>query len=142
MRALLDVNVLIALLDAAHQHHALAWHFFEANIDRGWASTAITQNGYVRIVSQSSYPNRCSVQEAIFRLAQASKTPHHEYWASLPSLLDDACTDHGKISSPAQLTDLTLLQCAIVNGGRLVSFDRSINVAALRQFSSRSLVLL
>jgi len=32
MRVLLHVNVLIALLDAAHQHHALAWEWFEPNI--------------------------------------------------------------------------------------------------------------
>jgi predicted nucleic acid-binding protein len=32
LRALFDVNVLIALLDGAHQHHALAWDWLDANI--------------------------------------------------------------------------------------------------------------
>lgn len=51
LRALLDVNVLIALLDAAHQHHRLAWDWLDANIEFGWASCPLTQNGYLRIVS-------------------------------------------------------------------------------------------
>jgi predicted nucleic acid-binding protein len=43
MRALLDVNVLIALLDATHIHHASARAWLEANIEQGWASCPLTQ---------------------------------------------------------------------------------------------------
>ena len=46
MRALLDVNVLIALLDADHSLHA-ATRWFAANAKEGWASCPITQNGCV-----------------------------------------------------------------------------------------------
>jgi predicted nucleic acid-binding protein len=35
MRALLDVNVLTALLDAAHVHHASARAWLESNIEHG-----------------------------------------------------------------------------------------------------------
>ena len=35
MRALLDVNVLIALLDGQHLHHALAWRWLRNNIRHG-----------------------------------------------------------------------------------------------------------
>ena len=56
-RALLDVNVLIALLDADHLHHARAAAWLADNIKAGWASCAITQNGCVRIMSQPGYPN-------------------------------------------------------------------------------------
>jgi predicted nucleic acid-binding protein len=38
MRALLDVNLLIALLDSAHIHHTSARAWLEAHIDQGWAS--------------------------------------------------------------------------------------------------------
>ena len=57
MRALLDVNVLIALLDADHSLHARATHWFETHARRGWASCPITQNGCVRIMSHPGYPN-------------------------------------------------------------------------------------
>lgn len=43
MRALLDVNVLIALLDQGHMHHAAARSWLDANIAHGWASCPITQ---------------------------------------------------------------------------------------------------
>ena len=35
MRALLDVNVLIALLDEAHIHHRLAMDWLTNNIEQG-----------------------------------------------------------------------------------------------------------
>ena len=58
MRALLDVNVLVALLDADHADHARARDFAERDIaQEGWASCAVTQNGFVRIVSQPRYPS-------------------------------------------------------------------------------------
>ncbi len=50
MRALLDVNVLIALLDAGHVHHATASVWLYANVEKGWASCPLTQNGCLRIL--------------------------------------------------------------------------------------------
>ena len=52
MRALLDVNVLIALLDASHAHHGTATRWLEHKQTNGWASCPITQNGCIRIMSQ------------------------------------------------------------------------------------------
>ena len=42
MRALLDVNMLIALLDAGHLHHGVAMAWLEANERAGWASCPLT----------------------------------------------------------------------------------------------------
>ena len=36
MRALLDVNLLIALLEGAHQHYRVSRAWPEANIESGW----------------------------------------------------------------------------------------------------------
>lgn len=58
MRALLDVNFLIALLDSDHVRHAHAASWLRANGKLGWASCPITQNGCVRIMSLPSYPTR------------------------------------------------------------------------------------
>ena len=52
MRALLDVNVLIALLDENHTHHATVSNWLADHIEHGWASRPLAQNGCVRIVSQ------------------------------------------------------------------------------------------
>lgn len=51
MRALLDVNVLIALPDSDHASHVAATEWFGRNARAGWASCAITQNGCVRVMS-------------------------------------------------------------------------------------------
>ena len=43
MRALLDVNVLIALLDPDHVHHRSATGWLVQNLHLGWASCPLTQ---------------------------------------------------------------------------------------------------
>jgi len=50
MRALLDVNVLIALLDAGHVDHGSATAWLAREIGHGWASCPISQNGGIRII--------------------------------------------------------------------------------------------
>ena len=88
MRALLDVNVLIALHDAQHVHHKLATDWFEAHADAGWASCPITQNGCLRIMSQPAYPNAQSADVLMRMLARSCAAPYHEFWADDVSLAD------------------------------------------------------
>lgn len=142
MRALLDVNVLIALLDGAHQHHALAWAWLDANIGLGWASCPLTQNGYLRIVSRPDYPNPSTVREAALRLRLAVVTEHHEFWPDDLSLLDDRLFDVDRLLGPRHLTDHYLLGLAVARRGRLVSFDRGILLGAVRNAQPEHLVLL
>jgi toxin-antitoxin system PIN domain toxin len=131
-RALLDVNVLLALLDADHVDHVRATEWITANIRYGWASCAITQNGFVRVVSQPRYPSPVSPSEAVLRLEHACRTPHHEFWPCDVSLLDSARIDCTRLHSPRQVTDVYLLALAVAHEGRLVTFDRGIAVQALR----------
>ena len=65
MRALLDINVIIALLDANHVMHACARRWLERELETGWASCPVTQNGVLRILSQPAYPTPCSQAEAL-----------------------------------------------------------------------------
>jgi len=44
MRALLDVNVLLALLDVDHVDHRRAEEWISEEIQHGWASCALTEN--------------------------------------------------------------------------------------------------
>ncbi len=50
-RALLDINVVIALLDQGHVLHHPAVRWLERELEHGWASCPITQNGVVRIMA-------------------------------------------------------------------------------------------
>ena len=88
MRALLDVNVLIALLDADHSLHSRATQWLEDHAGDGWASCPITENGCVRIMSHPGYPNALPVRAVMERLAEAGASSFHEFWADDVSLLD------------------------------------------------------
>jgi toxin-antitoxin system PIN domain toxin len=131
MRALLDVNVLIALLDANHSLHNNACNWFEENASLGWASCPLTQNGCLRIMAHSGYPNSQPVHAIAERLAEATSQPQHQFWPDDISLLHSDIADATRIHGPRQLTDLYLLALAIRHGGRLVTYDRAIPLNAI-----------
>lgn len=142
MRTLLDVNVLIALLDAAHLHHASAVGWFKANIAHGWASCPLTQNGCIRIMSQSGYPNPMPPARVAERLSEATSTSHHRFCPDHISLLDDDQVSWHAILGSRQVTDVYLLALAVHNGGRLATFDRAIPRAAVPTAESQHLVVI
>lgn len=142
MRALLDVNVLVALFDADHTLHAPALSWFDAHGSEGWASCPITQNGCVRIMSQPAYPNSLPVHTIAERLREAVSHPRHEFWPDDCSLLDAARIDTRRIHGPRQLTDVYLLGLAVAHGGRFVTFDQALSTAAVAHAEKKHLVLL
>ena len=130
-RALLDVNVLLALLDGDHVDHARARDWLDEQIDAGWASCAITENGFARIISQPRYPSPVAPAQAIDLLAQASASVHHEFWGCDVSLLDSSIVDRSRLHGPRQVTDAYLLALAARRDGRFVTFDRSVPLASV-----------
>ena len=142
MRSLLDVNVLIALLDADHVSHDVAWAWFNRNARGGWASCPLTQNGCIRIMSHARYPSPIPVQSGLERLREATASRHHTFWPDDVTLLDERVADAGRIHGPRQLTDLYLLALAVRHGGRLVTFDRAIATSAIRGAGDKHLCVL
>lgn len=142
MRALLDVNVLIALHDTDHVHHRLAADWLHANAKEGWASCPLTQNGCLRIMGQSGYPNPQPLAILIPMLQRFAAAPMHALWDDDISLLDTARFDHAHMNGHRQLTDLYLLGLAVKHGGRLVSFDARIATSAVRGAKPHHLVTL
>ena len=134
--------MLLALLDADHVDHVTARRWLSTEIGHGWASCALTQNGFVRVLSQPSYPSPVPPAEAIRRLARAAQGRHHEFWPCEPSLLDEGIFDRTRIHGPRQVTDAYLLALAAARGGRFVTFDRSVPLDAVRTAGREHLVLL
>ena len=132
MRALLDVNVLIALLDADHSLRARATQWFGRHARAGWASCPITQNGCVRIMSHPGYPNALTVRAVMERLKEATASRFHEFWPDNISLLDARVADSARIHGPRQITDVYLLALAVRHGGQFVTFDASVSVDAVK----------
>ncbi len=131
MLALLDVNVLIALLDADHSLHGRATTWFAAHARTGWASCPITQNGCMRIMSHPAYPNALPVRSVVERLAEASASTLHEFWPDDISLLDSRVADSARIHGPRQITDVYLLALAVRHDGQFVTFDETVSRSAV-----------
>jgi uncharacterized protein len=142
MRALFDVNVLIALLDQAHPHHGAAFAWLGEHIGHGWASCPITQNGCVRIMSQPAYPGARPPGMVIERLREAMMHPAHVFWPDDASITDPRVTDSARVHGARQITDTYLLALAVRHGGRLVTFDSGIALSAVPGATARHLVAL
>lgn len=142
MIGLLDINVLVALFDTRHVHHQAAHAWMDHNRSLGWATCPITQNGCIRVVSQSQYPGRLPVPEIVRRLGAATTANEHTFWPDSISLCDAAHFKPERILTAKTITDTYLLALARVNDGRLVTFDRAIPLAAVSRAQTRHLVVL
>jgi len=91
MRALLDVNVIIALLDPDHAFHERAHAWWAANMKHGWASCPLTENGVVRIMSNPGYSQktRFTPGDLIGRLRTFAGQSDHEFWPDDISLREE-----------------------------------------------------
>lgn len=142
MRALLDVNVLIALHDADHVHHTLAGDWLDAHGTSGWASTPLTQNGCLLIMSQPAYSNPQPMHLLIHMLQGSTAGSLHSLWVDDISILDSLLFRHTHIHGSKQLTDLYLLGLAVKHEGRLVTFDQHIALSAVHGAQPKNLVVL
>lgn len=141
-RALLDINVLLALLDSDHVDHRRAQAWLEDGITDGWASCPITENGFVRIISQPRYPSPVSPHEAVGLLGRARDHGSHEFWACDISLLDSRIVDSSRLHGPRQVTDVYLLALAAAHGGRLVTLDRAVPITSVMGATEQHLTVL
>jgi predicted nucleic acid-binding protein len=66
----------------------------------------------------------------------------HEFWADDVSLLNAKVADPARIHGPRQINDLYLLALAIRNRGRLVTFDKSIPLDAIKGAEKKNLLAL
>ena len=142
MRALFDVDALLAMFDPEHTFHLQVRAWWDANEEGGWATCPITQNGFARIMSQPHYTNPAATMDAIRLLAMGLEQSGHEFWPDDISITDESLFDRSYILGSNQITDVYLLALAVKNGGRLVTFDRVVPLRAVRGAEARNLVVL
>ncbi len=144
MRALLDVNVLIALVDGSHAFHDRAHQWWAANARHGWASCPLVENGFTRIMANPRYSasRRFTVPELVGALTRFVSGSDHEFWPDSVTLRDSREFITDRILGSRQLTDLYLLALAVKHGGRLATFDRGIPLVALKTAEERHLLVL
>jgi toxin-antitoxin system PIN domain toxin len=140
--ALLDVNVLVALFDPAHENHDDAHRWFGRNRKYGWATCPITINGCIRVLSNPVYPIvKATPAEVAERLRDFCAADHH-FWADSVSLTDESLFRPAMIGGHQKITDAYLLGLAVRNHGRLATFDRSIPLKAVPAAGPANLVLI
>src|SRR5271168_4085052 len=124
MRALLDVNVLIALLDPDHAFHERSHRWWGANANSGWASCPLTENGVVRIMSNPAYSKAAqfSPGQLLQHLEQFASRSDHKFWPDDVSLRDKTVFAENRLHSCRLITDIYLLALAVKRQGRLTTF--------------------
>lgn len=143
MIALLDVNVLVALFDSEHVHFEYAHRWFSEQRPLGWATCPLTENGFVRIIANPSYPgSRTTIADALERLAAFRASGQHSFWPDSVSFCDEGAIETRHIQGYRQLTDVYLLSLAARHGGRLATFDGSIAAAAVVGAAPENLVVI
>jgi uncharacterized protein len=143
MRALLDVNVWVALFDDAHQFSPRANAFIETP-GLKVATCPLVENGVIRIMSLPSYGRRggLPIQQVREQLRKACATLDHEFWPDEISLRDDRHVNFERVQGHNQITDLYLLALAVHRGGCLASFDQAIALSSVRGAAAKHLKLL
>lgn len=142
MRALYDVNVLIALFDPQHTQHYKANKWHSESQTHGWASCPLTQNGLLRIVSQPRYTNPATVAELLALLTNATRDPSHEFWPDDVSLTAGGTLQPQIPLTSSAITDIYLLALAVKHAGCLVTLDSRISRSAVVGASPVHLVVL
>jgi len=142
IRFLLDVNVLIALIDPAHVQHDRAHAWFAKSGKKAWATCPLTENGVIRIVGHSRYPNSPGTPAAVAELMSGFLgLPGHEFWPDDLTLFEVRRVRADRLLDSAQVTDTYLLALAAAHGGRLATFDRNLVTDAVVN-GSQSLLLI
>ncbi|KNZ32922.1 MAG: hypothetical protein AD742_09500 [Methylibium sp. NZG] len=125
---LLDVNALIALSWEGHAHHDRMVAWFKRHARGGWATCAITQAGFVRVLSQPALgPAASTVAELAEALAHNLAHPAHRLLAlDFDFAAVQACCTGGVVGH-RQVTDAYLLTAAVRSGMKLLTFDSGLS---------------
>ena len=143
MSCLLDVNVLIALLWPPHEAHARAQRWFAQNARHGWATCAMTQAGFVRIVSNPIFSRRAvSPRDALEVLSGSLQHPAHHFWTEDIGVTEALAHFGRRLLGHQQITDAYLLGLAIQKKGKLATLDASLSSLLSDQTTARSRLVL
>jgi toxin-antitoxin system PIN domain toxin len=125
--ALLDVNVLIALVWPNHLHHDLVLRWFRNQQRGGWATCSVTQSGFVRVSSNHRVlPAAKSPAEALSLLQELVTLPGHHFLTDDIEVATSDLVDPHRLLGYRQVTDAHLLAVALRHGARLATLDRGI----------------
>jgi toxin-antitoxin system PIN domain toxin len=128
---LLDLNILLALFWSAHEHHEAALRWFENRRKARWATCALTQLGFIRLITNPRFSrDALLIADASVLLAANTSLPSHELWIEDISVVDALERCPRALQGHQQVTDAYLLALAVRHDGVLATFDRGIAALA------------
>lgn len=116
MTALLDGNVLVALIFPTHVHHEAAHAWLDNHQGATFATCPITQATLLRLALREG----ATAAEALHLLDGVEQAPGHEFW---PDDLRYSTVVMDGVMGHRQVTDAYLAALARHHHGRLVTFD-------------------
>ena len=118
-------------------NHEVAHRWFHARGSAGWATTTLTQLGFVRLVSNPTFSREAlSPLEAVALLAENLAHPAHEFWTDRLQVPSGVGGMKYGLRGYRQLTDAYLLALASRRKGVLATFDRGLRTLAGKAFDS------
>ena len=116
------MNALVALAWREHVHHHAVSNWFQGNHENGWATSPVTESGFIRISSNPNVLAQAAIpEEAGEVLSKLREVEGHEFWEDSIAM----CTHNlSSLQGYRQVTDLHLLLLARKHGGRLLTFDK------------------
>jgi hypothetical protein len=128
MTVLLDVNALIALAWPNHVHHQPARRWFATHHRAGWATTPITETGFVRVSSNpTAIPGAVRPAVALAHLELMRELDGHVFWPDDEPMTE---ADLARAVTHRQVTDARLVALAARHGGVVATFDRGLDELA------------
>ncbi|MBO0732661.1 MAG: hypothetical protein J2P57_25610 [Acidimicrobiaceae bacterium] len=125
MTDLLDVNLLVSLAWPNHIHHQPAMAWFRGRRGQLWATTPLTEAGFVRVsANPAAIPTAVDPADALRLLNRMRQLPDHTF------LVDDVPGVVGtdvpwdRVASYRLVTDAHLLALARRHGARFATLDR------------------
>jgi toxin-antitoxin system PIN domain toxin len=134
--ALLDINILTALLWPAHEHHDVAHRWFGRRGKAPWATCALTQLGFVRLVSNPAFSrDALAPMDGLALLEENLAHPTHEFWTERLQVPPAVTGMNVQLQGHRQLTDAYLLAVAHRRRASLATFDRGLRTLAGDEYS-------
>lgn len=130
---LLDVNVLIALAWPNHVHHGAAHRWFgRRQLGAAWATTPVTECGFVRVcANKSALPTGVTPHEAITMLGRIRDSVGHVFLPDdLELVVGEQLVQSERVVSHRLVTDAHLVALAKRHDARLATFDRGVAAMA------------
>jgi hypothetical protein len=124
---LLDVNCLVALAWPNHIHHQRTTAWFGQTARNDWATTPAVQNGFVRIsMNRAVTSTAVGFPVAVGVLKQLLAVGSHRTIESVPGPTGWPAWLATRVQGYRQITDASLLACALVNDTVLATLDAAL----------------